>query len=76
MNSLSIFTRTLFSSTGLLIAVYIIIGVFANTAAPHIPHNTGDLATTAHSWTQYFISVIGWPLSFWHPTITVSKWTP
>ena len=69
------FLNTLFSTTGLLIVVYILIGVFYNTASPHIPPTSGGL-TTLHSWVQYFISVLTWPLSFWHPTFTVGKWTP
>jgi hypothetical protein len=69
------FLNTLFSTTGLLIAIYILIGVFYNTASPHIPATTASLATL-HSWIQYFISVLFWPLSFWHPTFTVGKWTP
>jgi hypothetical protein len=31
------FLNTLFSTTGLLIAIYILIGIFYNTAPPHIP---------------------------------------
>jgi hypothetical protein len=27
-----------------------------------------------HSWIQYLISVFLWPLSFWHPTFSVSPW--
>jgi len=27
-----------------------------------------------HSWVQYFISILFWPLSFWHPTFNVGKW--
>jgi len=23
---------------------------------------------------QYFISILFWPLSFWHPTFNVGKW--
>jgi hypothetical protein len=28
-----------------------------------------------HSWVQYAISILFWPLSLWHPTFTVGKWT-
>jgi len=69
------FVKTLFSTTGLLIVAYILIGVFLNTAAPHLPTTTGSLATL-HSWVQYFISIFFWPLSFWHPTFTLGKWHP
>lgn len=69
------FLKTLFSTTGLLIAVYILIGVFLNTASPHLPTAAGSL-TSLHSWVQYVISVLFWPLSFWHPNFTVGKWTP
>ena len=69
------FLKTLFSTTGLFIVIYILIGVFINTASPHLPTTTGSLATL-HSWVQYFISIFFWPLSFWHPTFTLGKWTP
>ena len=65
----------LFSSPGLFIATYILIGVFHNTAPPHIP-TTAASFTSLHSWVQYVISVLFWPLSFWHPTFTLGKWTP
>ena len=63
----------LFTRCGLFIAIYILIGVFYNTAPPHIPSTAGSL-TSLHSWIQYFISVFFWPLSFWHPTFTLGKW--
>jgi uncharacterized protein involved in cysteine biosynthesis len=66
------FLKTLFSTTGLLIVVYILIGVFFNTASPHLPTTGGNL----HSWVQYFLSVLFWPLSFWTPTFNVGKWAP
>ena len=69
------FLKTLFSWTGILIALYILIGVFLNTAPPHLPATSGNLASL-HSWVQYFISVLFWPLSLWTPTFTVGKWTP
>jgi hypothetical protein len=69
------FLRALFSKTGLLIAIYIIIGVFTNTAAPHLPTSASSVPLF-HSWVQYFVSVILWPLSFWKPTFTVGKWSP
>lgn len=68
------FLSTLFSRTGLLIAVYILAGVFVNTAAPHIPSSPATVAGL-HSWVQYVISVLFWPLSLWHPAFTVGKWT-
>jgi hypothetical protein len=69
------FLKSLFSTTGLLIAVYILIGVFVNTASPHLPTAAGNLGSL-HSWVQYAISVLFWPLSFWNPNFTVGKWTP
>ena len=64
----------LFSWPGLVIAIYILIGVFHNTAPPHIPSVAASF-TSLHSWVQYFISVLFWPLSFWHPLLTLGKWT-
>ena len=69
------FVKTLFSRTGLLIMIYIVVGVFVNTAAPHVPSFGANL-TSLHSWVQYFISIIFWPLSFWTPSFTVGKWQP
>jgi hypothetical protein len=68
------FIRTLFSTRGVLIALYILIGVFANTAAPHLPGSPANVAGL-HSWVQWFISVFFWPLSLWSPAFTVGKWT-
>ena len=67
------FLNTLFSTTGLLIVVYILIGVFYNTASPHLPAAAFS-AGALHSWVQYFISILLWPLSFWHPAFSVSQW--
>jgi hypothetical protein len=69
------FFKTLFSATGLIIVLYILVGIFFNTASPHVPTTTGNL-TSLHSWVQYFISILFWPLSFWTPTFTVGKWLP
>ena len=66
----------LLSRFGLFIAIYILIGVFYNTAPPHIPSTAGGSLTSLHSWVQYFISIFFWPLSFWHPTLTLGKWMP
>jgi hypothetical protein len=67
------YIRLLFMKAGLFIAIYILIGVFYNTAPPHLPAAAFSLAAL-HSWIQYFISIFLWPLSFWHPTLSVSKW--
>ena len=67
------FLKTLFSTTGILI--YILIGIFFNTASPHLPGTAGSLSSL-HSWVQYAISVLFWPLGLWHPTFTLGKWTP
>ena len=69
------FLKTLFSTRGLVIVIYVLVGVFLNTAPPHLPTTSGSLSSL-HSWVQYFISVLFWPLSFWHPTFTVGKWLP
>ena len=64
----------LFTRFGVFIAIYILIGVFHNTAPPHIPSTPSSLASL-HSWVQYCISIFFWPLSFWHPVLTLGKWT-
>ncbi len=69
------YLKTLFSRKGFFIAVYILIGVVLNTAAPHVP-TTPNNGSTLHSWAQYIISVLFWPLSLWHPTFILGKWTP
>ena len=69
------FLQTLFSRMGLLIVVYILIGVFVNTASPHLPTAAFSVAAL-HSWVQYAISILFWPLSLWHPTFTVGEWAP
>jgi hypothetical protein len=69
------FLNTLFSRRGLAIALYILIGVFLNTAAPHLP-TSPSTASSLHSWGQYVISVLFWPLGLWHPIFTLGKWTP
>lgn len=68
------FIRLLFSWRGLAVAAYVIIGVFVNTAAPHLPGSPGNVQGL-HSWVQWFISVFFWPLSLWRPEFTVAKWT-
>ena len=67
------FLKSLFSARGLLIAAYILIGVFVNTASPHLPTAAFSIAAL-HSWVQYIISILFWPLSLWHPTFSVGKW--
>jgi len=69
------FLKTLFSRMGLFIVVYVLIGVFVNTAPPHLPTAAFSVAAL-HSWVQYAISILVWPLSLWHPTFTVGKWVP
>lgn len=70
------YVRTLFSVNGLIVAIYILIGVFVNTAPPHIPSTSTVGTSFLHNWAQYAISVMFWPLSLWHPAFTVGKWTP
>jgi hypothetical protein len=67
------YLRILFSWVGLFIAIYILIGVFFNTASPHLPKAAFSLAAV-HSWVQYLTSIFFWPLSFWHPTFSVGPW--
>jgi hypothetical protein len=69
------YVKALFSKIGLFIVVYVLIGVFVNTAPPHLPTAAFSVAAL-HSWVQYAISILFWPLSLWHPTFTVGKWTP
>ena len=69
------FLKALFSTRGVLIAVYILIGVFLNTAPPHLPTTPSSVASF-HSWVQYIISVFFWPLGLWQPTFILGKWTP
>ena len=69
------FLKTLFSRRGFLIALYILIGVVFNTASPHVPATPVSISLL-HSWGQYIISVLFWPLSLWHPMFTTGKWTP
>jgi hypothetical protein len=69
------FVRALFSKTGIFIVIYILIGVFVNTAPPHVPAARANLVAL-HSWVQYFISILFWPLSFWTPSFTVGQWHP
>jgi hypothetical protein len=68
------YIRILFTKAGLFIAIYLLIGIFYNTAAPHLPAAGFSLAAL-HSWIQYFISILVWPLSFWHPIFSVSQWS-
>jgi hypothetical protein len=67
------YVRSIFTGAGLFIAIYILIGVFYNTALPHLPAAAFSLAAL-HSWIQYFISILFWPLRFWHPAFSVAKW--
>ncbi len=67
------YVKTIFSVKGFVVAVYILVGVFYNTASPHLPTLAFSLPAL-HSWVQYFISILLWPLSFWHPTFSVGKW--
>ena len=69
------YIKALFSAKGIVIVIYILVGVFVNTVPPHLP--TAAFSVVAlHSWVQYFISILFWPLSLWHPTFSVGKWTP
>jgi hypothetical protein len=68
------YIRILFTRLGLFVAAYILIGVFYNTAPPHFP-SVAFGAGALHSWIQYAISILLWPLSFWHPLFTVSHWS-
>ena len=67
------YVKALFSAKGIVIVVYILIGVFINTSPPHLPSAAFNVAAL-HSWVQCFISILFWPLSLWHPTFNVGKW--
>jgi hypothetical protein len=67
------YIRLLFTRIGLFLMIYVLIGVFHNTAPPHLP-TFAFSAAMLHSWIQYFISILFWPLSFWHPIFSVAKW--
>ncbi len=67
------YIRILFTPVGLFIALYIVVGIFYNTAPPHLPAVAFSV-TALHSWIQYLISIFLWPLSFWHPLFSVSQW--
>jgi hypothetical protein len=69
------FFRTLFSKIGMLIVIYILLGIFLNTAPPHVP-TVAATPGSVHSWVQYFVSIFFWPLSFWPPTFNVGEWQP
>jgi hypothetical protein len=70
-----VYIRTLFSKIGVFIVIYIMLGIFVNTAPPHFPTLTASLPSL-HSWVQYFISIFFWPLSFWTPAFNVGEWQP
>jgi len=70
---LAAYIRAIFTGAGLFITAYILVGVFVNTAPPHLPTVAFTLAAL-HSWVQYFISSLFWPLSFWHAPFSVAKW--
>jgi hypothetical protein len=63
----------LFTRWGLFIIIYTLIGVFYNTAPPHLP-TAGFSLAALHGWIQYLISIVLWPLSLWHPTFSVGQW--
>jgi hypothetical membrane protein len=69
------YIRLIFSWPGLILLIYFLIGVFHNTAPPHTPSFAASFASL-HSWIQYFISIFFWPLSYWHPLLSVGKWLP
>lgn len=68
--------RSLFYTTWFRVLIWVIIGIGINTAPPHYPTFSGNfgIGPELHSLTQYVISVMLWPLSFWSPQFTVGKW--
>jgi hypothetical protein len=68
------YVRLVFSKVGIIVGIYFLIGVFYNTAPPHFP-GLKFTAGALHSWTQYIISIMLWPLSFWHPLFSISRWS-
>jgi hypothetical protein len=65
--------RLIFTKWGIFIVIYTLIGVLYNTAPPHIPA-VALTGAAFHSWVQYIVSVLFWPLSFWHPIFSFSQW--
>ena len=57
---MSNFFKTLFSTTGVFIVLDILIGIFVNTAPPHVPAIAAT-AASLHSWIQYLISIFFGP---------------
>jgi hypothetical protein len=68
------YVRIIFTRIGLFVGIYFLIGVFYNTAPPHFP-GLKFSAGALHSWAQYVISIMLWPLSFWHPLFSISRWS-
>ena len=50
------YLRILFTWAGLFIVIYLLIGVFYNTAPPHLPTAAFSLVAL-HSWVQYLTSI-------------------
>jgi hypothetical protein len=69
------FVKTLFSRVGMLIVIYILLGIFVNTAPPHVPTIAASPGSL-HSRVQYFVSIFFWPLSFWTPRSTLASGSP
>lgn len=67
------FLKTLFSITGLLIVIYIIIGFYVGTPAPHTPPPLASNAASLHAWIQYIIWIMFWPVGLWKPPFTAGQ---
>jgi hypothetical protein len=63
----------LFSKTGLLVVIYIIIGLYVGTPSPHTPPIVAATAGSLHAWIQYIIWVLFWPAGLWKPSFTLGK---
>jgi hypothetical protein len=48
------YLKALFSTKGIVIVIYILVGVFVNTAPPHLPEAAFTVGAI-HRWVQYFI---------------------
>ena len=66
------FLKTLFSTKGLLIVAYILIGVFVNTASS--PSADTGVRRSSAAQLDPVLHLIFWPLSFWHPSFSVGQW--
>ena len=70
------FISTLFSKTGFLLLAYFAVGIAVGPPgglAGHLPSTSAATGTAIHTWLQWIIWVIFWPIGvvFNHPTFTL-----